>query len=73
MVGTGSGGWRVREHMGREGGGGRGREGVTPAAAAGGSAFISRPDQAANLGFDGSGVRGSIPAGLTHLKWDHRP
>ena len=24
-------------------------------------------------GFVGSGVRGSIPAGLTHLKWDHRP
>ena len=38
--------------------GGRGREGVTPAAAAGGSAFISRPDQAANLGFEASRVRG---------------
>ena len=25
------------------------------------------------LRFGGSGVRGSIPAGLTHLKWDHRP
>ena len=24
-------------------------------------------------GFGGSGVQGSIPTGLTHLKWDHRP